>query len=100
MFGVSLVSLIAQLRNGSSRFILCDASPPNSPQRDYLEKLIQLLPNSVTLAKPGDVPTILCSLVDEMKQRSESEESANSSTTFLMIHGMHRFNKLRYEEDF
>jgi hypothetical protein len=54
----------------------------------------------LTLARPGDLPKLMQELVDEMKLRVTDEHSASAPPVFLLIHGMHRFNKLRYEEDF
>src|SRR4029079_15894093 len=75
-------------------------SAPRAQPREYLERLLSVLPHSVTLAKPGDLAEILSGLVQEMKQRGENEHAADAPPAFLFIHGMQRFNKLRYEADF
>ncbi len=100
MFSVGLIALAAQFRPGAARFILCDISPPGSPPREFLERIVQAIPHPVTLAKQSDLGGILNGLVSEMKQRTDDESAVSSSPAFLFIHGLQRFNKLRFEEDF
>ena len=99
IFSVALVSLAAQYSPGSLRVILCDGSPPDSPPRQYLERVLQAIPHNFTLAKPGDLADLLKGLTDEMKQRAEDAQGADAQATFVLIHGLHKFNKLRYEEE-
>ena len=100
IFSVGLLSLAAQYPLGAARFILCDATPPGSAEREFLERILRAIPHSVTLAKPGDLPELMKGLVEEMKERSANEQTTEPAPVFLFIHGMQRFNKLRYEEDF
>jgi DNA segregation ATPase FtsK/SpoIIIE, S-DNA-T family len=100
IFSIGLVSLAAQYPPGALRLVVCDGSPPESPPRRYLERVIQSIPHSVQLVKPGDLGEVLKGLNDEMKQRGEDEHGAEAPATFLLIHGLQKFNKLRYEEEF
>ena len=100
IFAIALISLAAQYPAGSVRLILADATAPATPARDFLERILRVIPVEVTLAKPGDLPGILKGLVDELKSRTENEPGVEMPPTFLLIHGMQRFSKLRYEEDF
>ena len=43
------------IRPGAARIILCDGTPPGTPQRDFLERTLQAIPQKITLAKPGDL---------------------------------------------
>ena len=99
MFAVSMISLAAQYPPGSVRIIVCDASPPDSPHRKYLDHIVQNLPHPASLAKQGDLGEVLKGLVAEMKQRTQ-EETAGDTPTFLFIHDLQKFNKLRFEEEF
>jgi len=99
IFSVALVSLAAQYSPGSLRVILCDGSPPDSPPRQYLERVLQAIPHNFTLAKPGDLADLLKGLTDDMKQRGEDAQGTDAQATFVLIHGLHKFNKLRYEEE-
>jgi hypothetical protein len=100
IFSVALVALAAQYPRGGARFILCDGSAPGSPQREYLERVVQSIPHQITVVKPGDLPDLMKGLADEMVRRSEDAGAADGPPHFLFIHGLHKFNKLRYEEDF
>jgi hypothetical protein len=82
------------------RIIVCDGSAPDSPPRLYLERVVQAIPHNVTLAKPGDLGDLLKGLNDEMKQRGEEDHGTDAPATFLLMHGLQKFNKLRYEEEF
>ncbi len=100
ILGIGLVSLAAQLSGNKTRFIVFDASVPGTPQRDYVEKVAQAVPHTVTLARSGDAETIFKELEQELQRRSDSDTPASEPTIFVMIHGLQKFNRLRYEEDF
>ncbi len=100
IFTIGLVALAAQYPAGGARFIFCDSTPPGSPQREYIERIVHAIPHPVTLARPGDVADILKELDVEMKKRAEDADPDAAPPVFLFIHGLQRFPKLRYEEDF
>ena len=100
ILSVALVSLASQFPSGTVRFIVCDSTPSGSPQRDFLERVVNSLPHPVTMARQGDLGDIMKTLVDDMKQRTDDEHSAEAPATFLFINGLQKYNKLRYEEDF
>jgi DNA segregation ATPase FtsK/SpoIIIE, S-DNA-T family len=100
MFCTGLVALAAQYPLGGAQFIVCDATPPATPHREYLERLVKLIPHQVTLAKPGDLPEIMKGLASEAARRAELADPDAAPPVFLLIHGLQRFTRLRYEEDF
>jgi hypothetical protein len=100
MFCAGLVALAAQYPLGGAQFIVCDATPPATPHREYLERLVKLIPHQVTLAKPGDLPDIMKGLASEAARRAELADPDAAPPVFLLIHGLQRFTRLRYEEDF
>jgi hypothetical protein len=100
IFSLGLVALAAQFPRSAARFILCDSSPPGSTSREYLERLVQGIPHAVAFVKAGDLPETMKSLTDEMTRRSDDPAGADAPPVFLFIHGLQRFNKLRWEEDF
>ncbi len=97
---IGLITLGAQYAPGAARFIVCDASAPGSTQREYLGKLLGLLPHKVILAKPSEVPGFMSELGTEMKARAEETDPDAAPPVFMFILGLQRFSKLRYEEDF
>ncbi len=100
MFALALFALAAQFPAGTARFIVCDGSAPGTPPRDYLDRVLQLIPHGLTMAKPGDLPGVMKELADEMARRSEDPTGAEGPPIFIFIHGIQRFTKLRWEEDF
>jgi hypothetical protein len=100
LISLGLISLAAQYPLGTARFILCDGTAPGTSQRDYIERIIQAIPHPITVAKPGDLGDIMQELAAEMKQRSEAADAEAAPPVFLFIHGLQRYSKLRYEEDF
>jgi DNA segregation ATPase FtsK/SpoIIIE-like protein len=100
ILGVGLVALAAQYPLGAARIVLCDGTSPGTPQREFLDKIIAAIPHPITLAKPGDLPEILNGLAAEMKSRSEDPQAEAAPPAFLVIHGLQKHTKLRYEEDF
>ncbi|MCX6922213.1 MAG: FtsK/SpoIIIE domain-containing protein, partial [Verrucomicrobia bacterium] len=100
ILSVGLVSLAAEYPLGTARFILCDGTAPGTPQRDYIERIVRAIPHPITVAKPGELGGIMQELAVEMKQRSESADAEAAPPVFLFIHGLQKYSKLRYEEDF
>ncbi|SPE52921.1 Cell divisionFtsK/SpoIIIE [Verrucomicrobia bacterium] len=100
IFSVALVSLAAQYPLGAARFILLDSTPAGSPPRDFLDRIIQAIPHPITLAKQADLPQLMKELSDEMKRRGDDPDPDAAPPVFFLIHGLHKFNRLRYEEDF
>jgi hypothetical protein len=100
ILSTGLIALAAQYPVGAARFILCSTTPPGTPARDYLDRLLRTIPHPITQARPGDLGDVLKDLVTEMKTRSESADSEATPPVFLFIHDLQRYNKLRYEEEF
>ena len=97
---VGLVSLAAQYPLGAARFILCDATPPGTPQREFLDRLLHAIPHPITLAKQSDLAEIMKDLGAEMKQRADAPDPEAAPPVFLFIHDLQKYSKLRFEEDF
>ena len=100
LFSIALVSLAAQYPVGGARFVLCDATPPGTPANEYLAKVIRSIPHQVTVARPGDLPELMKELGTQADTRAEQEDSDSAPPVFLFIHGLQKFSRLRYEEDF
>jgi len=100
LMSVGLVSLAAQYPLGAARFLLCDGTAPGTSQREYVERIIQAIPHPITLAKAGDLAEIMQDLGKEMKQRAEAPDAEAAPPVFVFIHGLQKYGKLRYEEDF
>jgi hypothetical protein len=99
ILAVALISLAAQYPAGAAKFILFDGDPPGSPHRDYLERIVKAIPHNVSLVKNHEVGEVMAGLAADLKARGEQPE-AEAPVTFLLFHGLQKFNKLRHEEDF
>jgi len=100
ILSIALVSLAVQHPPGSVRFLVCDGNPPESAPREYLDRIIRAVPHQVTVVKQSELSTVMAELDARMKQRTGDETGAEAPRTFLLIHGLQKFNRLRYEEDF
>jgi DNA segregation ATPase FtsK/SpoIIIE-like protein len=100
IFSVGLIALAAQFPLGGLRVIFCDSTPPGTPQRALLDQVLKSIPHPITLARPGDLPDVMTRLAGELKRRAEEPDPDAGPPTFLFIHGLQRFSRLRYEEDF
>ncbi len=97
---VGLISLAAQHPVGAAEFVIYDSSPPGSPPRDYLERIIKTIPHKVTVAGGGNFAEAMNGLAAEMKRRTTDEHAADAPTVYLFIHGLHKFSKFRQEDEF
>ena len=100
LVAVALVSLAAQYPKGTARFLLLDSTPPGFPQREFLERVIQAIPHEIIQVKPGDLAETMGGLAQELKNQSGDEPSDQAPETFLLIHGLQNFKKLRMEDEF
>jgi hypothetical protein len=99
IMAIGLVSLAAQYPLGTARFILCDATPPGTAQREFLDHVLHAIPHPITLAKQSDLAEIMKGLGADMKQRAEAPDPETAPPTFLFIHDLQKYSKLRYDDD-
>ena len=94
----SLVSLVAQNRNGQARFEVLDGTRPDSTVQGAWPQLASALPNSVAIHGPKDTAKVISALANEVTQRSENSEQTYPSQ-FLIVHDLAQFRDLRITED-
>ena len=58
------------------------------------------MPEAFQRMKARDIPDVMQQLTDEMTKRDTENHADYEPITFLLIHGLQKFKKLRYEEDF
>ncbi len=100
ILSVALVSLAAQYPRGTARFFLLDSTPPGVPQREFLERVLRVLPHEIVRVAHGELPETMGRLATDLKNRSDDEQSAKAPDTFFLIHGLQNFKKLRQEDEF
>ncbi len=96
MLGLALLALAAQHPRSTARFIFLLNAAPGTSDSDFIEKIIAASGHEITLARAHDIPAIMNEIAADQKARSTGTEPA----LFLFIHGLHKFKKLRHEDDF
>jgi DNA segregation ATPase FtsK/SpoIIIE-like protein len=99
LLAVSLVSLAAQYPKGAARFVVLDSTPPGFPERDFLERVIAAIPHEVVQAGNATLAEVMGGLAEELKNRAADEKAA-APKTFVLVHGLQNFKKLRQEDEF
>ncbi|MEI7731622.1 MAG: FtsK/SpoIIIE domain-containing protein [Verrucomicrobiota bacterium] len=97
---LALVALAAQYPVGGVKLILVDSTQPETPQREHLDRIIRAIPHGVTVAKNNDLPAVMEGLTNDLKSRADETQSAPGIPTFLIIHGLQNFKKLRQEDEY
>jgi ABC-type multidrug transport system fused ATPase/permease subunit len=100
MLGIALLSLGAQHPPGAARFMVIDATPPGTPHRAFLERVVDALPHEMTWFDHSNLAQGMALLAAELARRAEPERATTAPPLFLGLHHLERFKALRYEEDF
>jgi hypothetical protein len=100
MLAVALVALSAQYPRGTVRFVLLDSTVPESPEREFLDRVVQTVPHEIVRVKGGDVGDAMNTLAEELKRRGGDEQSNTGPETFVLIQDLQNYKKLRQEDEF
>ena len=98
IFSIGLTALAAQFGSEGARMILCDATPPGTAHREFLDQVLKGL--EIRTPRVPELPALMQELGVEFKARSEAADPEAAPPVFLFINGLQKFSKLRYEEDF
>jgi hypothetical protein len=98
MLGVALVSLAAQHPKGNARFFVFDCSAPESAEAKFLERVVALIPQEIKLVRANEVDEVMAGLATEQQQRTD-DPGAVTPETYLLVHGLQRNKKLRFDEE-
>ncbi len=98
MLGNSLLALAAQYPAGTARFVFLHSAAPGSADLKYLERIVEAVPHETTLGLGQNAGEIIAELAAELKNRTDDSRAAQD--VYLFIHGLHRFRKLRHEDEF
>jgi len=100
LLGLSLLALAAQYPIGGAKFIFLHSASPGTQDAFWIERIIAAIPHEVSVVRGQDVAEAMNGIDAELKARVSGEHPADSSPVFLFIHGLHRFKKLRHEDEF
>ncbi|MFP6872243.1 MAG: FtsK/SpoIIIE domain-containing protein [Verrucomicrobiales bacterium] len=95
----SLLALSAQFQKGEIRLVVIDGSPPGSPERELIEGISDALPHELNSSRDHDAGTLIGEVASEMQRRSNDSATTNCPAIFVLINGVQRYKKLRYDED-
>jgi DNA segregation ATPase FtsK/SpoIIIE, S-DNA-T family len=99
IIGVSMISLAAQYPVGAAKFYLFHSSVPGSADAQFLERIAAAIPHGVTVVHGNEVADQMNEISEEQKSRS-ADQTADAPAVFVFIHGLHKFKKLRHEDEF
>ncbi|MFC5456816.1 FtsK/SpoIIIE domain-containing protein [Prosthecobacter fluviatilis] len=97
IIGLGMLALAAQHpRSAQPKFYLIHGALAGTPDCVFLESIAQ---GRAQISQGHEAPEFIAEIHAEMKRRSD-EGSAGDPPIYLFIHGLQKFRKLRYEEDF
>jgi len=99
IMGLGIIGLAAQHPAGLQlrpKFYLIHGALPETAECRFLEAAAQ---GRAKITQGHEAPEFVAEIHAEMKRRSD-EGSAAEPPIFLLVHGLQKFRKLRYEEDF
>lgn len=101
MIGVSMLALAAQFPRDAAKFVLFHGAVPGSTEAAFLDQIVKAIPQEIVVASGLEISSTMNDLAVDLKARLANETPANTApATFLFIHGLHKFKKLRHEDDF
>ena len=101
MLGLSMLALAAQYPAGTAKFFFFHSATPGSPEANFIDQVVKAVPHEITVVHGQDVTAAMNTLSTELKNRNAGDIHADGAPAiFLFIHGLHRFKKLRHEDDF
>ncbi|RYD33436.1 MAG: ATP-binding protein, partial [Verrucomicrobiaceae bacterium] len=105
LLGLSLLALAAQYPAGTAKFYFFHSATPDTPAAEFIDQITATAPGAaITQVRPAESAAAMAEIAAELKSRSSgADEGAGGHGTppvFVLIHGLHRFKKLRQEDDF
>ena len=102
MAAVAMISLASQFPASPSalRLILLETTTPGSSEREFIDSVVDAIPQSVLRPKRPELGEVLNRLADEILQRTGDEPAGETVETFLFIIGLQDFKQLRAEDEF
>ncbi len=97
IMGLGILALAAMHpRDRAPKFYLVHSALAGTPDCEFLESVAQ---GRAAISQGHEAPDFIAEIHAEMKRRSD-EGSAGDPPIYLFVHGLQKFRKLRYEEDF
>ncbi|MEA3189062.1 MAG: segregation ATPase FtsK/SpoIIIE, family [Chthoniobacter sp.] len=101
MLALSLLALVAQYPTGTARFVFFQSANADSAEARVVERLAGTLPQQISMIRSHDAAAAIDTLAAELKSRMAGDDRSESAPAiFVFIHGLHKFKKLRLDEEF
>lgn len=98
IMGLAIIGLAAQYPQGSApQFYLVHSTLSETPECAFLETAARV--GHARITQGHEAPDMIAEIHAEMRRRSD-DGGAGESPIFLLVNGLQKFRKLRYEEDF
>jgi DNA segregation ATPase FtsK/SpoIIIE, S-DNA-T family len=91
----SIISISLHLQECD--FVIFDGSATDNPRIEHFQNLQRTIPHSLTIVTPNDAPEAIKKYHFDMITRQSNKVK---KPTFIFIHGLQRFRKLKQEESF
>jgi len=98
ILGLALLALGAQYPAGRARFVFFQGATDGQGPA-FVEAMAKALPHEVTIVGPHEAAGAMNDIAAELKQRMASG-AYGAGPVFVFVNGLHKFKKLRHEEDF
>ena len=101
ILGLSLLALAAQFPIGTARFIFLHGAAPGTPDAEFIDRIVAAIPYKVEVPRANEIADVMNDLSAAMKTRASGEAPVGDTPAiFLFVHGLHKFKKLRQEDEF
>jgi len=101
LLALGVRALAAQYPAGTAKFYFLHSAPPGTADAEFIEMVGRHIPHGWQEVRTQEVPRVIDELSAELKVRSSGEIQADTAPAiYVFIHQMHRFKKLRQEDDF
>jgi S-DNA-T family DNA segregation ATPase FtsK/SpoIIIE len=98
MLGLAAFTLARQLQASSGRILFFHSAAPDTSDADFLETVYGQAGPALRVVRGHDLNAIMAEIQQEMDARSAAEKN-DAPPWFIMVHGLHKFKKLRHEDD-
>jgi hypothetical protein len=98
MLGLSLLALGLQYPAGAAQFVFLQGGAEGQGP-PFIEAIAKSLPHEVKIVATHDVPAAINDIATELKERIATG-GQGAPPIYLFVNGLHKFKKLRHEEDF
>ncbi len=98
LLSLALLALAAQAPPAAAHFYLFHSASPDSPEAAAIDQLAAALP-ALHLVRPHQATSAIADLAQELQNRA-ADGHPSAPPIYILIHGLHRFKKLRPDDDF